>query len=287
MKLNRALSLIALLAATLALPASAGVYYQAVTTVDHPKGDDQRMVVEARVEGEKARIQFEDSDNPMMAAGSYLLTSDGGKTLYLVNPEEQTYAEWDMDAMMQFAGAVMEGMGGLVNMEFSEPRVEKLLEEDGGTVAGLPTRHYRYRTTYTMKMKVFGMKRASEVESLQDIWATADLEEAALGAWLRTAPPSTGNEELDRLVRAEVGKVQGFPLKTVTVTTTRDEKKGQESVSRNTTEVTELRRDEPPAAPDTWMVPAGYQEVALVPAGQEGEEENPLAGLFGRKKKDG
>lgn len=282
--LTRFAALFAILFTGISLPASAGIYYKAVTTTDNPQGKDQQMVVEGRVEGEKARIEFQDSNNPMMGEGSWLLTTDGGKTIYLVNPEDKTYAKWDMDAMMQFAGAVMEGMGGLVNMEFSEPQVEKLLEEDGGTVAGLPTRHYRYRTTYSMQMKVFGMRQASAVESVQDIWSTSRLDAAALGVWLRKEPPSSGNEELDRLMRAEVGKIQGFPLKTVTVTTTRDEKKGKESVSRSTTEVTELSRSEAPAPPSTWTIPGGYQETQLLPSGQEGQEDNPLGAIFGRKK---
>lgn len=291
MKISRGLirlaALFTILVAGIAPPASAGIYYKAVTTIDNPQGKDQQMVVEGRVEGEKARVEFQDSDNPMMGKGSWLLTTDGGKTIYLVNPKDKTYAKWDMDAMMQFAGAVMEGMGGLVNMEFSDPQVEKLLEEDGGVVVGLPTRHYRYRTTYSMQMKVFGMKQANSVESLQDIWSTRQLDAAALGIWLRKEPPSSGNEKLDRLMRAEVGKIEGFPLKTVTVTTTRNEKKGKESVSRSTTEVTQLSSHEAPQPPTTWTIPAGYQETELLPAGQEGQEDNPLGAIFGRKKKDG
>jgi len=52
--------------------------------------------------------------------------------------------------MLGTAGAVMNGMGAMVKMDFSTPKVEKLADEDGGTLLGLPTRHVRYRTSYTL-----------------------------------------------------------------------------------------------------------------------------------------
>lgn len=279
-------ALFTLLTLTASAPAAAGLYYQAVTETTSSQGRGaQRMVVESRIEGEKARIEFKESSNPMTGTGTYLLTTDGGKTLYLVNPKEETYTEWDLDAMLKMAGSVMEGLGGMVDMEFTDPEVEQLLAEDGGQVVGLPTRHYRYRTAYSMKIKVFGMKRANDVETMQDVWATDELDAAALGIWLRKEPPKTGNEQLDRLIDSEMAKVKGFPLKTVTVSTTTGGKRGEkESTTRSEMEVVELRRDEPAQPASTWEIPSGYQKTEMMPAGEEGEEGNPFKGLFGRKK---
>jgi hypothetical protein len=260
-------------------PALAGVYYKAESVIEPDNGQSQRMDVEAWVDGEKAKIVFTESNNPMTPEGSYLLTTDGGQVLYLVNPEEKTYTEWDLAAMMQTLGAMMDSMGGMMSMEFSEPQVEKLLEEDGGSILGMSTTHYRYRTTYTMDLKVMGMRRSNEIETVQDLWTTEEMDEAALGVWLRSTPPETGNEDIDGLVQAEIAKVQGFPLKTVTVSTTTGEKKKRSTTTRSTTEVKVLERRDAPAG--SFEIPAGYEEREMLPQTEEGGESNPLKGLFG------
>jgi endonuclease YncB( thermonuclease family) len=246
-----------------AVPALAGVHYRATTTVEDQKNASP-MRVEGWVDGEKARVEFEQSANPLMKSGNYLITKDGGKTLYLVNPEDKTYGEWNLDAMLAMVGGMTTGMGPLLKIQFSEPKVEKLAEGDGGTVAGLPTRHYKYRTSYTMKMKVFGMGNAANIVSEQEIWATDKLQDSGLGVWLRDSRPRTGNPEFDRLLAAETGKFSGFPLKTVTVTTTTQAKKGKESVAKSTMLVDLLETVTVPAA--SFEIPAGYQETQLLPA---------------------
>ena len=273
-----------LILSLMSLPALAGIHYKAVTKTDDPKNPNN-IEVEAWVSGDQAKVEFEESANPIAKSGAYLITKDGGKTIYLVDPEEKTYAQWDLQAMLGLVGSVMQGMGPLLKMEFSEPKVEKLLDEDGGTVAGLPTRHTRYRTSYNMKVKVLGMGNEANVVTEQDIWATEKLQDIALGVWLRSDPPRTGNAQFDKLIAAEADKAKGFPLKTVTVSTT-TQKKGQTTTTRSTMEVTELDTSADVAAA-SFEIPAGYQETQLLPTGEGSEEEGGLGGLLrGRKKKD-
>lgn len=246
-----------------AVPCFAGIHYKATTTT---QGQNQAgtMQVEGWVAGEKARVEFMESGNPVMKKGAYLITKDGGRTLFLVDPGEKTYAELDLQAMMGMVGSVMQGMGPLLKVEVSDPKVEALLEEDGGTVAGLPTRHRRYRTAYNMKIKVLGMGREASVVTEQDIWATDRLQDVGLGVWLRSEPPRTGNEQLDKLVTAEMGKTTGFPLKTVTVSTSTPKKGGQSTTTRSTMEVTQLDTSaDVPAA--SFEIPAGYEETQIMP----------------------
>lgn len=49
------------------------------------------------VEGDLGKVLFDqkDKDNPM-ANGNYLLTRDGGATVFLVNPKEKTYAPFSI-----------------------------------------------------------------------------------------------------------------------------------------------------------------------------------------------
>src|SRR5882757_4344298 len=73
-----------------AAPAFAGIHYKSTTKSEGPRGQGSEVQVEGWVAGEKARVEFKESSNPSPATqkGTYLLTKDGGKTLYLVNPEE-------------------------------------------------------------------------------------------------------------------------------------------------------------------------------------------------------
>lgn len=288
----RKLSPLFVLCALVAAPSFAGIHYTATTNTQDATGKSNVMEVEGWVAADKAKIEFKESGgNPVAKNGAYLLTRDGGKTIYLVDPKEKTYAEWDLQAMMSMVGGIMNGMGPLLKMEFSNPKVEKLLEENGGTVAGLPTTHYRYRTTYNMKVKVLGMGQESAVENVQDVWATDRLQDIALGVWLRSDPPRTGNANFDKLIASEVDKAKGFPLKTVTVSTSTP-KKGKPTVTRTTMEVTKLDTGAT-VADASFQIPAGYQETQILPAaaeGGEGQEDAPagLGGLLrGRKKGSG
>lgn len=260
-KLSRTVTLTLLLALA-AAPGFAGIHYKSVTKNQDANGKSLGdMSVEGWVTGGNARVEVMASDNPILKKGTYLITKDGGKTIYLVDPKEKTYGEWDIQAMMGAAGAMLNSMGPLVKMEFSDPKVEKLAEDAGPTIAGLPTRHFKYRTSYSMKMKVMGMGQESNVVSEQDLWVTDKINDAALGIWLRNTPPKTGNEQLDKLIDSEIGKVSGYPMKMVTVSTSTN-KKGKATVTRSTMEVTEL--DTNATVNASFDVPAGYEEVPMM-----------------------
>jgi hypothetical protein len=258
----------------------AGVYYVAQTTAEGGKGaDQQNMIVKAWASGDSGKVVFEESENPMMGKGTYIITKDGGKTMFLVDPKEKTYMKWDLDSMMGLLGGAMK----MMNLKFTDPKVEALGEEPDGLVAGVPTVHYRFRTTYAMSMSFMMMKKNSKVVKDEEIWAATKLADAALGIWLRKAPPKTGNEDMDKLIKAEMGKVQGFPLKRKTVTTSTDEK-GNKEVTTITIEVTELQMV--PVPDSTFEIPSDYKETSLAGTdeGEQGEESNPLLKMLGPKK---
>jgi hypothetical protein len=267
---NARYGLATVLALALALPCSAGIHYQAVTETEDAAGKTASTIrVEGWVSGESAKVAFvESAGNPITKQGTYLVTKDGGRTLFLVDPEEKTYAAWDLQAMVGMAGALMTGMGPLLKVEFTPPKVEKLAEQDGGAIAGLPTRHSRFRTSYGMTVKVLGMGNSSDVVSEQDIWATDRLQDIGLGVWLRADPPRTGNADLDRLIAAEATKVQGFPLKMVTVNTSTAKKGNKTTTTRSTMEVTRLdtQAEVPTAA---FEIPAGYEQIEMLPVGAQ------------------
>jgi hypothetical protein len=263
-----------------AAPSFAGVYYVAQTTAEGGKSaKQQNMIVKAWASGDSGKVVFEESENPMMGKGTYIITKDGGKTMFLVDPKEKTYMKWDLESMMGLLGGAMK----MMNLKFTDPKVEALGEEPDGLVAGVPTVHYRFRTTYAMSMSFMMMKKNSKVVKDEEIWAATKLADAALGIWLRKTPPKTGNEDMDKLIKAEMGKVQGFPLRRKTMTTSTDEK-GNKEVTTITIEVTELQMV--PVPDSTFEIPSDYKETSLAGTGkgEQGEESNPLLKMLGPKK---
>lgn len=253
---------------TLALaagPVLGGTYFESRTENETLEGQGGpagfTMVTRGWVEGPSAKILFTQSDNPIMAEGGYLLTTDGGETIFFVDPEERTYMEWSMGKLLGNAAAMMESMGGMMKMDFEEHEVEKLAEEPGPPILGYPTTYYEYETSYVMTMQIMGMSQRMETSQHQEIWATQELKAPGFGAWLRKTPPKTGMEGLDEMFAEEMEKgIEGFPLRRVTQQTTTDQR-GQTTRSRATTEVTVIREEPIPA--DTFELPSGYAEKEM------------------------
>ena len=109
-----------------AVPCFAGIHYKSVTKTEGA-GQAGDVQAEGWVSGDNAKVAFtESSGNPVLKEGMYLITKDGGKTLYLVNPEEKTFAEWSLQGMLGAAGTIMSGMGPLLKIQFSDLKTEKL-----------------------------------------------------------------------------------------------------------------------------------------------------------------
>jgi hypothetical protein len=257
--LSIALAVLAPLSAALA----EGFYYES-TTSDRLENGKERMrnVVRGWIDGANAKIEFADQKGTMFKPGSYLLTKDGGRTLYLIDPKEKAYSRWDLEAMLASTFALMEGMGPLLNVEFANATSKKLDEGDGGSVLGYPTRRYKWESAYDMKMTVIGMKRQYHLVSVQEFWSTTGIDAEGFKVWLRPDRTRTGNSQLDSILSDEIGKVQGFPLKSVTHATMTTGK-GKEQKSVITMEVTTLREESVPAS--TFEMPQGYEERPFLP----------------------
>ncbi len=187
----------------------------------------------------------------------YMLSPDQGKTVYTVSPRTRTYSQYEVQDIFASLGGMVRGLRGKMHMEFQSPTVEKLLEEDGGIIAGLPTRHYRMRTTYVTTVHLDG-DRTVHTTREEDIWTTTQLGDPNLFSWLMAAPPSTGDAQFDQIIRDAMHKVPGFPLKRVTVTRTVTGD-GREQITRGEMEVTELKSVDLPDS--LFQIPTGYTKV--------------------------
>lgn len=274
--MKRPMAVLALIFLLAAAPSFSGTYFSSVTTSEGQKGAaGMNVTVRGWAEGDKARVEFAESDNPILKPGLFLITLDGGATVYLVDPKERTFSKFDMGAMSGTTGEPAAGAHGAMTMTFSDPKVEKLGESDGGAIAGVATKHLRYRTTYGTAIKVMGLLQTTLTQIEEDLWVAPKVADAALGIWLGKGPKQTGDAEFDTLLAAQQQKYDGFPLKRAAVITTTD-KSGKKTVVKIATTVTELIVGEMPAG--TFAMGAGYREKPLTPMpGQPGDEQQANA----------
>ena len=289
----------ALVLAALAAPASAGLYFeQTVESSGQGRGPDMR--VRGWADGDRVRIDYLDSNHGIVARGSYLLTRDGGANVYLIDPEKKTWSRWEMAAVFSMLGQIEESTGGMMTIDFREPLAERLGTDDGGALLGHATTRHRWRTGYTMDMKLAFIDRSDRVETVSEAWVAPSIRDPALSIWFNATPPTTGDPELDEILLAQTRHLDGMVLKLVQDTTTTD-KKGSRSSQRIVMEVTTLRRETPDAS--VFAMPVGYTETPLVPdleaaraagrgdgpetgASEGGGGLSALKGLLGRRKKD-
>jgi hypothetical protein len=233
-----------------------GITYTAVTrTILGSKNQAGNMRVQAWVDGQHARMDFIESALPQLGSGTYLVSSDGGDTAYYVDPRSKTYERWEIANMIQNMADVMRAMRSQMKVHFEEPKVEKLLDEPGPRMHGFPTRHYRFRTSYTSHIEMYDTETIS-TEIDEDVWTTTAITEPGLMALLNKRP-SSGDEQLDRIIQEEMDKVPGFPLKRIT--STRMDSIKETTESRTEMQITELKST--PIAASWFEIPKGYKEL--------------------------
>ena len=248
--------LLAIVVAVLAVPSWAGITYTAVTRrILGSKASNGDFRVQGWISGKQARMVFLQSELPELGSGSYLVSADGGETVYLVNPTDKTYERWDVAGMVSSMADMMRNMRGEMKVRFEEPTVEKLLEEDGPKMQGMPTRHFRYRTSYKATIEMFE-KQTIETVMEEDVWTTTAISEPGVSVFLNRRA-SSGDEQLDHILTQEMNKVPGFPLKRVTSTTQQTNK--QTTQSRSEMEIVELKNVVIPTS--MFKVPRGYTEM--------------------------
>ena len=241
------------LAIAIGWPAFAGVVFTSVTKTVPERGRAQEARMRGMAEGENMRIEFLEGGRGQAQQGDYMLARGDG-TIYLVDPDDESYMSVDADQMSQLMGS----MGKVVEMDIDNVSVETLVDERGPRMNGYPTRHVKLKTSYDMSIGVMGIKRTRNVAREEELWLAQGVELPAVDVWRKQATAMMGSEELEELVEAERGKWKGFPLKTITVTTTTD-RRGSTDTQR--TEMVVESLEETNVAASRFELPEGYRDV--------------------------
>jgi hypothetical protein len=209
------------------------------------------------VDDAKARIDYlKSTAQSGVKRGSYLLTKDGGQTIYMVDAENKSYLKMDIDKLASKVGDFMNAAGAFVRIKFSNPKFKTVLNERGPKLFGLPTRHIKTETSYTVTAFVFGRRNVSKVARQEEMWVTTKLKDRGMQIWTQQRHIKTGNKDLDKMIEAETSRIKGVPLKIKAVTKT-TQSNGKTETSTMVSEITALKMVRVPAK--TFEIPADYK----------------------------
>lgn len=208
-------------------------------------------------DGAKFRLEPQQSTADDDPHGMYVISVDGGRIVYMVNPERQEFGRIDTHTLMAKAAEELKARMKEATLQFESPKVATLLAEAGETIEGHPTRHYKLRISYTLHYLKNDL--SSSYVEYQDLWMATDIEQEGATNLLIYFRPS-GDPRIDLAWQHEVAQIRGFPLRQVTLRTEVNEE-GNSRVARITREMTHVQTGAVPAS--LFVLPTGYKEVQL------------------------
>ncbi|MGH7626828.1 MAG: DUF4412 domain-containing protein [Gemmatimonadaceae bacterium] len=248
--------------------AAAGMTYKFTTTTS---ASPTAITGVGQVSGDKSRVDYSDvptgpGANPFMTKGSYMLATRGGATFTVVDPDKKQYFQMDMSAL----ASLVNGMTGILNVKFTNLKIDVQDVGAGEKIAGYATQHVRKTSSYDMEMKVLFMKSRSSVADTMDIWfapALADISNPFMASNVNGASAINFNDanyaaqqKAAAAKMAQSGAVMKMELSGVST----DDKHRVRPHAMSML-ITEVSRADIPAS--TFEIPSGYKAVeSPVPA---------------------
>lgn len=253
----RKLLLPAALLLLVAVPASAAIQYEFFqrSSSDDSVAPASDLSARAIVDGDRSRVDFISGN--VYPPGTYLISTDGARRLYFVDPAKKWYTEVNTAGVASAIGS------SNIKIENLKSKVDRL--PDSQMVAGIEADHYQLTIDYDITVTPKSMPLKQHVRTIIDQWVTlqfGDTRPAALHNSSRT-----GNKSIDELIEAETGRIKGLPLRqTITITTSKQlsaaTKASELKLPRTRTIVREMwitRIQETAANPVSFTIPATYR----------------------------
>ncbi len=207
------------------------------------------------VDGSRLRMDVTSGDNLLFKDNSVVLSTDGGKTMSVLDPSTKNYYDLQLDQVLGSTTAMLKNLGDMVKVTFDNSQVNFRDGGNGGPVEGYPTHKFVVDAAYDMNIDAMGSKMTTHMTMSTESWTTDQLA-AELSSFLQTRGMRTGVEAVDRLIEAQSG-VRGFPLKQVS--TVHITQRGNEMTMVTTSTVTNIEKKAVEAA--QFAMPAGYTKV--------------------------
>jgi len=189
--------------------------------------------VQGVVDGERGRLEYLKSGLGSLPQGTVLITDDGAKTRKLYNARDHSCG----DALAPTAQAAAP--------VYQHLKVDKILDEPGPKMHGVPTRHLRYSIAYDLTSGSGASAQSHPGTIATEVWVAPSLTDPAFALWL-TSSPHTGNADADRQLADTMKDFPGAALKRIQQTTL-NLGEGKQQNATSTMEVTHLVRHRPDA----------------------------------------
>jgi hypothetical protein len=257
--MRRVLVVIAVLALAHSVFAAVQYEFRQTTTSDLESMPSTDMTGRGVIDGDRSRVEFVSGN--AFSPGTYVISTNGSRTLIFVDPTKKTYVDVNAAGVATSIGAA--------RITVTNKKVNLTQIEDHSMIAGLPTEHYRLTLDYDITLAFGTIPLTQTVHEILDKWVTQAFGSVA-ETFLASGSIRTGNPDLDDLITTENTKIKGFALKQtmqVSTTTRRAEVAGSKlsDVFRPTrTQIRELTITsiEPKASvpSDLFTVPATYHK---------------------------
>ena len=212
------------------------------------------MVGTVAVDGPRMRMDISNGDKLLFKDNSIVFSTDGGKTMTVVDPSTKTYYEMQLDQLVSGAGSLLKG-NPMIKISFENPKVTVHDGGDGGTIEGYPTHKSTLDASYDIVIDAMGTQMTSHMQMTTESWTTDQLS-SEFSNFLQAKNMRTGVEALDKLIEAQ-SALKGFPLKQVSIMQTNQN--GRDMTMTTTATVTDILKKDIDAA--QFTVPDRYTKV--------------------------
>ncbi len=239
---------------SLSSTAFAGLTYKVQSSTSGPHSVTIAGIV--AVDGPNMRMDVINGDDVLFRANSVILSTDGGKTMAVIDGASRSYYELQLDQILGSSTAALKNMGGMFKISFDNPSVTVRDGGNGEPVEGYPTHKSVLDASYDIAIDAMGQKMTTHMTMTTESWTTDQLS-SELTNFLQMRGLRTGIESLDRLIEAQSKGVKGFPLKQVS--TVRMNQGGSDVTMTTTALVSNIEKKAIDAA--QFAMPAGLTKV--------------------------
>jgi len=245
---------IALTIALLAQSALAGYRYkvESVTT----GMQESKTTGVAEVEGKNLRFDVEHGDGMVFTDSSFVVSSNGGRTLTVADPSSKTYFDISLDQLTGGIATMMQSMGSTMKMTVLNPKVNVRDLGAGDKIEGYATQRKAIDASYDMNIEMMGQKIKMSLSMSTESWMTDQIP-LDFASFLQTGELHTGVPEIDKLLAAQSKSLTGFPLKQVT--NIHINQMGQQIDIKTTTSVSAIEKKT--IAASEFVLPSGFTKT--------------------------
>ena len=225
-------SLVAVVLLLAVQSASAGIQYEfrQTTQSDLEGSQPTECAGRAVIDGARSRVEFLSGN--VYPPGTFVVTTNGSRTLTFVDPSKKSFAEVNAAAVANAIGAT--------KISISNQKIGMTQMPDHPVIAGIPTDHYRLTIDYQITVKFGSLPLTQMVHTLIDKWTSMAFGDVG-DTFLSGGVLHTGNADIDELLAAENTKVKGLALRqTVQLMTVNNNATGASKLGVNRT-VTQTR----------------------------------------------